>query len=107
MPALIIVATIAAGAVLGSPKQGVANLFWADDATPWETVDAFYYPNKANLTVDVRRLGLGSVDECRSWARAQAMRHNDHMLMRSSYECGVGYLETFGGGLRVYRRTVR
>ena len=36
---------------LGEPAKDVANWFWENSAAPWEEVDAFYYPNRSNLTV--------------------------------------------------------
>ena len=106
MPVLILIA-LAAWAYFGSPKRDVADWFWKDDAAPWETVDAFYYPDRQNLSVDVRRLGIATVSECRAWVAAQAASRNDPGIQRGSYECGVGFQYLFAGNLRVYRRTVR
>jgi hypothetical protein len=91
----------------GTPPGDVADWLWPDDAAPWETVDAFYYPNRSDLTRDVRKFDLDNVDGCRSWVNVQAHAHNDPWITQGDYECGVGYIESLGLGLRVYRTTVR
>ena len=93
-------------AIFGSPTKDVANWFWSNEAAPWETVDAFYYPDRNDLSRDQRAYGLESVDACRAWVNGVAHSHNDIGIRRGSYECAVGYLEDFGD-LRVYRTTVR
>jgi hypothetical protein len=93
-------------ALFGSPKKDVANWFWSDQAAPWETVDAFYYPNRSDLSRDQRASGLASVDACRTWVDHVSRAHNDVGITRGDYECGVGYLDDFAG-MRVYRTTVR
>lgn len=93
--------------VVGTPTRDVADWLWADDAALWETVDAFYYPDRSDLTRDVRQFDLDNVDGCRSWVNSQAHAHNDAGMTRGDYECGVGYIESLGLGLRVYRTTVR
>ena len=91
--------------VFGSPMKNVANWFWGDAPAPWEDVDAVYYPNANNLTIDMKNYNVGSVENCRAWVYWQAKRRGDPNLERGDYECGVGYLENFGS-LRIYRRTV-
>jgi hypothetical protein len=98
---------IAAWFLFGSPSKDVANWFWSEDAAPWESVDAFYYPDRNDLERDVRQFGLEDVGACRRWVYAQASAHEDPGITRGDYECGVGYLESLGYGLRVYRATVR
>ena len=107
MPLFLFFCALLAWATLGSPKQDAANIFWGDNPAPWEQVDAFFYPSRSNLLVDVRRLNLRSLDECRNWVREQARQNGDSSLSRGSYECGVGFLGTVAGSLRMYRRTVR
>jgi hypothetical protein len=88
--------------LFGSPKKDVANSLWSDQAAPWESVDAFYYPNRSDLSRHQRAAGLASVDACRAWVNDVSAAHNDIGVKRGDYECGVGYL-----GMRVYRTTVR
>ncbi len=106
--------TVAIGAVLvlfslsgcDNPVPTVANWFWPNSAAPGEEVDAVYYPNKYDLTVHQRGRDVGSLENCRAWVGAVAVRHNDPNLERGDYECGVGRLRTIGD-LDVYRITVR
>ena len=77
-----------------------------NDAAFWETVDAFYYPDRNNLTMDLRQTGLKSVAECRTWVFQTAASKNDPNLARGDYECGVGLIEHYGP-VGVYRITVR
>ena len=92
--------------LLGSPKQDVAGWVWPDGPAPWETVDAFYYPNRSALTVDQRRIDVGGLEECRAWVHAAAAARNDQRMERGDYECGVGFIRDVGE-LRMYRLTVR
>ena len=91
---------------LGDPPKTVANMFWENDAAPWETVDAYYYPNRNDLTVFRSAFGFNSVDDCRSWVRFAAASNNDVGLTRGDFECGVGRIDAFGG-MTVYRITTR
>ena len=101
----LVVAAIVLWFVFGDPATNVASWFWSSSAAPWEEVDAVYYPNRNNLTVHGRR-DVGSVENCRAWVRAEAVRRNDSGLKRGDYECGVGRLGTLGS-IDVYRLTVR
>ena len=89
-----------------NPAQTVADWFWPSSAAPWEEVDAVYYPDKENLWNYERRRNVGSLADCRTWVRAEAMRFNDPILQRGDYECGVGRLGG-AGGVDVYRLSVR
>lgn len=102
----IIVLGLIAWALVGKPSRDIADWLWGNSPAPWETVDAFYYPNKSNLYRDSRAIGLKSVEECRQWVNQQARANGDPQLIAGSYECGVGFLETWQG-LRVYRATLR
>lgn len=93
-------------AAFRSPANDVAGLFWPERPAPWEAVDAFYYPDRQNLSVHREARGVGGVDGCRSWARAMAETHADPGVRRGDYECGVGKLREWGD-LTVYRITVR
>lgn len=103
---LIVVALII-WAVLGSPKKDVANWFYKDKAAPWETVDAFYYPDRSNLNKVEMAYGLKSVEACRDWVYFQASLHRDPGMNRSSYGCGIGRLSEAHYGIPVYRTDTR
>lgn len=106
MPFLIVAVALAAWFVFGNPTSTIAGWLWKDSAAPWETVDAFYYPNRNDFTVDVSSTGLSSVDECRDWVNAEAARRGDAELLRGDYECGVGKSGMFGD-IAVYRITAK
>jgi len=91
---------------LGTPASDIAGWTWGDRPAPWERVDAFYYPNRNNLSQDQRRLDVGTVEACRSWVLTIAAQNNDPNISRGDYECGVGFLKNLGG-FRVYRVTTR
>ncbi len=46
----IVIAAIGLWFFFGTPAKTLANWFWTDSAAPWETVDAFYYPDRSDLT---------------------------------------------------------
>lgn len=105
MPVLILIG-IVLWFVFGAPSVTVANWFWKEDAAPWETVDAYYYPVRSNLA-DYRLVtGLGSVQECRRVVHSMASRNNDPGMIRGAYECGIQKTGEFGT-MNVYRLTVR
>jgi len=91
---------------IGEPLKDVANLFWQEDAAPWETVDAFYYPSRSDLSDYLSHRGLTSVQECRDWVYSTAASRGDPNIVRGDYECGVEQIDSFGG-LAVYRISVR
>lgn len=105
MPLLILAALILFF-VFGSPGKTAADLLWQNDAAPWEKVDAFYYPDKADLTDFKAVRDLGSVQECRDSVLAMAAANGDPGLIRGDYECGVGKIKDFGG-VGMYRVTTR
>ena len=105
MPWLIVIVA-ALWFIFGDPKKNVANWFWEYDQAPWEEVDAFYYPNRDNLTIDMREYNVGSVENCRAWVYQQGAAKGDPHLTRGDYECGVGFVKYFGS-LKVYRITIR
>jgi hypothetical protein len=70
-------------------------------------VDAFYYPNRNDLTEVVEFIDVGSVDECRRVVRAAAAERNDPDLVLGDYECGVNPTGGSFGGMKVYEETVR
>lgn len=105
MPLLIILA-VGLWFVFGDPGKTTANWFWEKSAAPWESVDAFYYPDRTDLTIHQSRVNLDDVDACRIWVRSAAAAQGDVLLMRGDYECGVGKIENVYD-LSVYRITVR
>src|SRR3990167_1073093 len=96
MPYLVILGLIA-WFVFGSPVQTLANSFWPEDAAPWETVDAFFYPNREDLALNDAVYGLSDLASCQRWARDQAMKYQDPLFQRTDYECGVGKVDDLGG----------
>ncbi len=103
MPLLILFA-VGLWFFFGDPPETVANTFWPEDAAPWETVDAFYYPNRNDLS-DFRKVsGLQSVDECRDAVSSMAATYNDSSFTRGDYECGIEIVDNFYG-MNVYRTT--
>lgn len=91
--------------VFGNPGGTIAGWFWPETNAPWERVNAFYYPDRNDLTHDERKLDVGSVEACRDWVDGQARAAGDPDMMNSDYECGVGCKEE-GGGMYVCRLTV-
>ncbi|MGF7213053.1 hypothetical protein GGE65_007689 [Skermanella aerolata] len=104
MPFIIFV--LIAWAVFGSPLNTTASWFWSETAAPWEKVDAYYYPDRSNLGVHRVSYNVGSIDNCRRWVRAEALRLSDVGITRGEYECGVGEVDKMGD-LTVYRITAR
>jgi len=92
-------------AIFGSSVTTTANWIWPGSPAPWETIDAFYYPNKRDLTVSTSS-SVASIAECRSWAHSFASGNGDPDMTRGTYQCGVGYLEKFGTS-NVYRLTLK
>jgi hypothetical protein len=70
-------------------------------------VDAFYYPDRNDLTVHEVFLDVGSVQGCRDAVFTAAARHGDANLERGDYECGVGPTGDDFGGMKVYQETVK
>jgi hypothetical protein len=70
-----------------------------------EQVDAFYYPNKSDLTVHEFYGDVGSYEGCIDAVFRAAAAKNDPNMQRGDYECGIGPTgETFGP-VNVYRET--
>lgn len=105
MPLLVIVA-IGIWFLVGDPQKNVANWLYGSEPAPWETVDAFYYPNRYDLSFVQTMMNLDTVEACRDWVYAAAEQNNDSSIERGDYECGVGLLDTFNG-LSVYRINLR
>ncbi|WP_141245827.1 hypothetical protein [Mesorhizobium sp. WSM3862] len=97
---------IGAWFLFGDPGKTVANWWWPNDAAPWETVDAFYYPNVGDLSIVQQKHGLKDVQACRDWVSAAAYIARDPMMTHSDYECGLGKPKDYQGMMNVYRATV-
>jgi hypothetical protein len=91
---------------MGDPQKNIADWIWTNEAAPWEEVDAFYYPNRNDLSDFELHIGLKTVEACRDWVRRTAATHGDAGIVRGDYECGVERLGDFGD-MRVYRLTVK
>lgn len=72
-----------------------------------DQVDAFYYPNKNDLTKHEFFPNVGSVDNCRTVVIQAAAKHNDPQMARGDYECGVGPTGENFGDIAVYKDTVK
>jgi hypothetical protein len=70
-------------------------------------VDAFYYPNRSDLTEVIEFIDVGTIDECRRVVRAAASERGDPSLSRGDYECGVNPTGSNFGAMKVYEETVR
>jgi hypothetical protein len=90
----------------GNPKNTVAGCFWGSDPAPWEVVDAFYYPDRHNLSQSQRAMDVGGLDQCRAWVSRMASRNGDPRVTRGDYECAFGFVEKLGD-VSVYRQTAR
>ncbi|RWF20532.1 hypothetical protein [Mesorhizobium sp.] len=90
----------------GDPPSTVAGWWWPETSAPWETVDAFFYPDRNNLYLVQEQDGLKSLQACRDWVSAAAYANGDPTMSRSDYECGLGKSEPYGT-LKLYRNTVR
>lgn len=91
---------------LGDPLKDLAEWFYKENAAPWETVDAFYYPDRSNLTIWRTGKKMPNVQTCRDWVYAMAATYSDPALRRGDYECALGEARNLGG-ISVYRATVR
>lgn len=71
-------------------------------------VDAYYYPDRHNLSEDISYRDIGSVEACRDWAYSTARRYDDPQMRRGTYECGVDPLrEQDLPSVTIYRETVQ
>ena len=92
--------------IFGNAPVNIADMFWEEEAAPWETVDAFYYPDRNDLTQFQQTTDLVSVDDCRAWVSSAAALNGDPSLFRGDYECGIEVVDSLGS-ISVYRNTVR
>ena len=68
-------------------------------------IDAFYYPDKNDLSDFQVSYDVGSLNECRDWVYSKAAQNSDRGLRRGDYECGVGPKQKYG--TTVYDKTIR
>jgi hypothetical protein len=101
-----ILIAIALWFIFGNAPMNIADMFWEEEAAPWETVDAFYYPDRNDLTQFQQTTDLDSVDDCRAWVSSAAALNGDPSLFRGDYECGIEVVDSLGS-ISVYRNTVR
>lgn len=71
-----------------------------------EQVDAYFYPDRSDLTRSESFLDVGSVEACRDWAHSKAAQIGDPNMQRSTYECGLGP-QRRDVGFTVYRETAQ
>lgn len=102
----IIVILLVVWVIFGTPLKDMANGFWSESVAPWESVDAYYYPDRYDLTNTVTASNVGGLEDCRAWVDYQARLKDDPGILRGDYECGVGEAENLGD-LKVYRITAR
>jgi hypothetical protein len=69
-------------------------------------VDAFYYPDRDDLTDVHAAYELADIKACQDWVFALANVSGDASLSRGDYECGIGLIDGTRG-IRVYRNTIR
>jgi hypothetical protein len=72
-----------------------------------EQVDAFYYPNKGDLTVHEFFPNVGSVENCREVVKQAATKRNDPNFEFGDYECGLGPTGEKSGEIKIYRETTK
>ena len=70
-----------------------------------EQVDAFYYPNKSDLTFHEFFGDVGSYEGCIDAVYRAAAAKNDPNMQRGDYECGIGPTGDNFGPVLVYRET--
>ena len=88
----IVLGVILLWLLFGDPKNDIAGWIWPNAPAPWEEIDAYFYPNRNDLSVHNSFNGLASLEACRRWATEQARENGDLGYLRSDYECGVGHL---------------
>ena len=106
-PLLVLgVAGLIVWGVLGNPAETIAGWISPHGPAPWESVDAFYYPDKSNLSVSLENHDVGGLAQCRTWVNSVARKQKDPQLERGDYHCRVGHPDA-QGSLNSYRFTVR
>jgi hypothetical protein len=92
-------------ASLGDPVGCLAAWLWPGGPAPWESVDAIYYPDKANRFAAMEHPGFRDIADCRAWVSSVAASRRDPGLRRGYYECAVGH--RYPDRLNIYRLSLR
>lgn len=100
------VAAIVLWMIFGDPVTSVANLFYSTGPAPWEEVDLIYFPDRRVPAVSESTPDLGSLEECRTWARHRAVEHDDRDMQRGAYACKTASERLFSSR-RVYRLSLK
>ncbi len=72
-----------------------------------DTVDAYYYPDKNDLSQHRSFLDVGSVEKCRVAVFHAATLNGDPRMLRGDYECAIGRTGDSLGDIKIYRETVK
>ncbi|WP_156111569.1 hypothetical protein [Thalassospira australica] len=76
----------------GNPHRHIADLFWPDDAAPWEHVTAVYTPDVTRPTrVDISEAVFDDLDACQGYVMEQAAKQGDPNLEKGRFECAIGF----------------
>ena len=70
-------------------------------------IDAYYYPDKHDLTEHYEVFDVGSVENCRRTVYQFAALHGDPNMKNGDYECAIGPTDDGGESVRVYDKTVK
>lgn len=104
--AQLVLAAIVLWMNFGDPATNVANLLYSAGPAPWEEVDLVYYPDRRVPSVRESMPDLGSLEECRTWARQMAAQHDDRDMERGVYECRTASVRLFSSQ-RVHRLSLK
>ena len=79
-------------ASFGNPERHIADLFWSDDAAPWENVTAVYTPDRSEpRKIQITEAVFTDVAACRDHVMELAAEKGDPDLQKGSFECAVGF----------------
>ena len=70
-----------------------------------EQVDAYYYPDRNDLTAHQVFENVGAFEACVDMVYAAAALNNDPDMQRGDYECGIGPTGDMFGPVKIYRVT--
>ena len=70
-----------------------------------QQVDAFYYPDRNDLTSHEFFPNVGSIDACRKVVYQAAARNNDPLMKAGDYECGINPTGRKFGDITIYETT--
>lgn len=76
----------------GNPHRHIADLFWPNDAAPWEHVTAVYVPDVSQPTrVKISDATFGNLADCQAHVMEQASAQGDPNLEKGRFECAIGF----------------